>query len=178
MIGLVAASGALVRVLAVDEPDPLLDDMTLTQVAVPAGYLSGAVEWDEGTQSFVEAPLLARAKANAAVRVNAEAGAFRGRFITIAPGQEATYLRKEDEARRYDTSGGAGDYPFLSAEAAATGDTLAAVAELVLTTANQWVPLGAAIEGQRRAALKNIALAATLSEVAAAAAVDWEAILS
>lgn len=110
-------------------------------------------------------------------RVDAEAGAFRSRFITVSPGQEATYLRKEDEARRYAASGGAGSYPFLSAEATATGATLAAVATLVLETADQWVPLGAAIEGRRRAAKLAIEAATTIPAVIAAATVDWDALL-
>jgi hypothetical protein len=148
-------------------------DGTAAIQILPDGYAQLIVP----LEAWVVPPNLEIIRALLCARVDAAAGAFRSRFITVSPGQEATYIRKEDEARRYAASSGAGDYPFLSAEASATGMTLADVAALVLSTANQWVPLGAAIEGQRRAAKLAIEAATTIPAIVAAATVDWDALL-
>lgn len=109
-------------------------------------------------------------------RIDQEAGQFRGRFLTVAPGQEMTYLRKEEEARAL-LAGDAGAYAFLDAEARATGRTVEQVAGLVVAQADFWLPLGAAIEGLRMGAKMAVTAATTRADKEAAAVVDWEALL-
>ncbi len=117
-------------------------------VEVPADYDPVAVShvWRDG--AWVDN--LDAARASALAQANTAAEALRARFLTAGSGQAMTYLRKEDEARRFDPEGDAADYPFLAAEAASTGATLADTAALVLAQANSWATLGAAIEGHRR----------------------------
>lgn len=112
--------------------------------------------------------------------VDQAAGAFRLNFITDAPGQPQTYAEKEREALAY-AADPAGIYPFLAAEADATGRTIAQVATEVAGTAQAWRMLGAAIEGTRIGAKRAVTaarLAGDWSAMDAAASVDWEALLA
>lgn len=95
-------------------------------------------------------------------RINREAGACRSRYITVIPGQESTYLMKEQEARAYP---GAGPFPMLEAEAEACGATVAEIATLVIQTATQWRLLAAMVEGVRRGAILAVERATTVAEV-------------
>lgn len=107
---------------------------------------NGPCEWN-GTDWFIN---LAPRKASMIAAINAHAEAVRGIYLTAGSGQAMTYVRKEDEARRYEPEADPADFPFLSAEAVSTGATLADTAALVLGQATAWVTLGAAIEGHRR----------------------------
>lgn len=112
--------------------------------------------------------------------IDQAAGAFRARFITDVPGQSQTYAEKESEALAYASDPG-GSYPFLQAEASATGATIAAVAADVSDTASAWRLLGAAIEGARIGAKRAVTTAKDAEDWAAmdaAAIVDWEALLA
>lgn len=111
-----------------------------------------------------------RVAAEAVARINAEAGEQRARHITVTTGQEGTYTAKQAEAERY-AAGGAAPFPYLEAEAAATGSTVDDVAALVLATAKAWTALNAGIEGARRGALVAVERAVAAGEVAAVAAV-------
>lgn len=84
--------------------------------------------------------------------VDALAGETRARFISTVPGQEATYLKKADEAARYTEGDDPAGYPYITAEAAATGQTPAAVAALIAAKAAQWTTINAQIEAIRIAA--------------------------
>ncbi|MFA7597665.1 MAG: hypothetical protein WCY92_15060, partial [Novosphingobium sp.] len=113
-------------------------------------------------------------------QIDHDAGLFRARFITDVPGQSQTYVEKEREALAYATDP-EGSYPFLAAEAAATGRTIAQVAAEVAGTAAAWRMLGAAIEGARIGAKRAVSAAKDGGDWAgmeAAAAVDWEALLA
>lgn len=109
-------------------------------------------------------------------QVDAEAEAFRLRFITPGAGQAITYLRKEQEAAAYLADPGA-TVPILAAEAAAIGMTVADLAQEVADASAQWLAIGTAIEARRRAAKKAIADATTIAEIHTAATVDWQALL-
>lgn len=111
-------------------------------------------------------------------RVNAEAGEFRRRFITDIPGQQATYLAKEQEAAAWTPSSDPAGFPYLVNEAAATGVSVADIAALVLQTASAWRALDPKIEGRRRGAAVAIAAAADAEAIMAAAAVNWESLLA
>lgn len=114
-------------------------------------------------------PSLEKVKAGAIARVNRSAGNSRAKFITVIPGQETTYAEKRTEAQAYQRTQNpqASDYPMLAAEAAATGQTLEAVAAEVLTLAGQWRQLGAHIEGVRRGAIVQVQQAKSVEEVEA-----------
>jgi hypothetical protein len=104
--------------------------------------------------------------------VNAHAETVRNLFLTPGSGQAITYARKEAEARAWTEEADPADFPFLSAEATATGATLADTAALVLAQANAWVTIGAAIEGNRRGLVVAIDVAAdvdALNEIDTAA---------
>jgi hypothetical protein len=120
------------------------------------------------TQSFdldaVRGPLLRR--------IDAEAEACRGRFITTGSGQAITYLAKQQEAAAWLADARA-NVPILTAEAGATGATVAELAADVSTAAAAWIRTGAKIEAARRGAKKAIREAADIISMTTAATVDW-----
>lgn len=118
---------------------------------------------------------LPRLKEEKIAAVNKAAGASRAKYMTVIPGQEATYLMKEAEAKAWvaATSPVATDYPILNAEATACNMTMADTVTLVLTTAAQFRALAAHIEGLRRGAIVAIEGATTTQAVLAAAEVTW-----
>ena len=113
-------------------------------------------------------------------RIDAEAELFRQQFITPGAGQAMTYQRKEAEARAWIAAGAPNpvDYPFLAAEAAATGESINQVAANVVSAANLWAQIGSAIEAVRLGAKKQLAMAAGFPALAAASAVDWSVAMS
>lgn len=122
-----------------------------------------------------QAARLQARKTEAVAQVNRQAGESRSRYITVTPGQEATYIMKEAEVKAYlaaenpvDT-----DYPILKAEADACGMTLAAVASLVSSTAAAWRQVAAQIEGLRRGAIVAIESATTGAQIDQALAITW-----
>jgi len=86
--------------------------------------------------------------------IDEAAGAARARYITTVPGQESTYMTKEQEARQYLADGTVG--PMLQAEADATGKTVDVIANEIVTVADQWAQLGAQIEALRMAGKKQV----------------------
>jgi hypothetical protein len=121
---------------------------------------------------------LASLRAAAVAEVNQGAGAFRQRFITDIPGQQATYLGKEQEALAWTEGANPDDFPYLANEAAATGQEIGDVVALILATATTWRALDAKVEGKRRGAAVAIAAAETEEDVNTAKAVDWDALLA
>ncbi|AWJ83323.1 hypothetical protein TSH58p_07155 [Azospirillum sp. TSH58] len=107
---------------------------------------------------------LADLKAAAVDLINRRVGELRADHITVTTGQSATYLVKQDEAARH-AAGDAGPFPYLEAEADATGLTLGAVAALVGATATAWTAVNAALEGKRRAAVEAVKAAETAVQV-------------
>lgn len=108
-------------------------------------------------------------------RINDEAGKARCKYITNLPGQDSTYEMKKEEATRYvgATNPQDIDFPMLSAEALACNMSISALAQSVLTAANTWKQKAAAIEGQRRGALKKIKDATTVEAIEAATQITW-----
>ena len=109
-------------------------------------------------------------------QVDALASACRLRFISAGVGQEATYVIKAQEAHAYRLAGYPADtsqYPYVAAEAAATGLSAQAAADALMTTADTWnYILGPRIEGIRRAkklALESCASSQDMDNVVAAA---------
>lgn len=121
------------------------------------------------------AAALKLAQATATDQVNREAGEARARFITVCIGQEGTYLDKGNEAESFlkDTAPSAEKYPYLYAEAEATGQTVEDVATLVDLTAKAWRPINAKIEGLRQGSLKRVRDASNLAELAGVFPIAW-----
>lgn len=117
-------------------------------------------------------PTLDELKAAAIERINREAGAERGKRITVTIGQEGTYTAKQVEGERF-ARGEPGPFPYLQAEADATGQALEEVAALVNATAAAWTTVNAAIEGRRRGALVAVDKAIAPSQIAAIFPIAW-----
>jgi hypothetical protein len=104
-------------------------------------------------------------------QIDEAAGRARSRYITAAPGQEAVYQLKADEAAAYVAAGyptggtTADDYPLLHAEATATGSTMAGIADMVLALRAAWVQIAATIEGLRMGGKRDVELADDIPEV-------------
>jgi hypothetical protein len=97
-------------------------------------------------------PTLSDYKSQAQDAIDQAAGLARARYITVAPGQEATYQAKAAEADAYVAAGSPADttpYPILAAEAQARGISVSDMADLVRTTRDQWTQLAATIESMR-----------------------------
>lgn len=114
---------------------------------------------------------LNEARRQANLRINLAAGQSRTKYFTNIPGQELTYVEKQNEQKAYDAVVAAGgtpvptDYPICNAEASATGYTLAEVIEQVRTAAAQMTTVGAQIEAIRRGAIVEAQNATTLDAI-------------
>jgi hypothetical protein len=119
-------------------------------------------------------------KVSACAYVDSEAEKVRARFITIGAGQAMTYTYKLAEAREFvqQDEPTAADFPFLNAEAIATGTPIAQIAALVLANAEAWSMVGAKIEGARLAAKAAVQAATNVAQIASASMVDWDAALA
>ena len=115
---------------------------------------------------------LSMTKAQLKRTVDAQAESERLKYITPGAGQSMTYQQKVDEARAFKATSSpkASDYPVLSSEVGITAETLSDVADIVLAAFAQWQLIGAAIEGIRLGAKRDIDAAA--DEAAARAIVD------
>lgn len=105
-------------------------------------------------------------------QIDNEAEVARQNYITAGYGQAMTYMAKNAEALGY-LANNAYPTPFLTAEAAATGTTVSALAQVVRDAALAWQAAGAQIEALRMGAKAAISAATNLAEIASAATVDW-----
>jgi hypothetical protein len=131
-------------------------------IAIPAKPSVSHI-WDWPTKAWVfdEATSLAAAQATvvaALAQVDTWAGKARLRYITDAPGQPETYMKKEAQARAYVAAGYTGTVPsFIDAEATALSKTPTAVADDIITQADYWTNVkGPAIEAIRLLYKSNI----------------------
>lgn len=118
-------------------------------------------------------PSLAEFKEQMKAKVDAEAEAFRHRFITPGSGQAMVYLRKEQEALDWLDDNNAAA-PHIAAEAQATGRTMQEMAELVVQTAEAWRQLSPQIEALRQYHKGLIDAATSITEASSASEVQWE----
>jgi hypothetical protein len=135
---------------------PLPAYWTGTEVLPLPHQPSPAHEWSGQALAWVLNPslmpaALAEAQAKAQAQVDAAAGQARLRHITDVPGQQATYQRKEQQAREWVNSGYSGPAPsFIAAEAQALGETPQHIAQQVITLADYWAYVkGPEIEAAR-----------------------------
>jgi len=106
-------------------------------------------------------PTLDEHRASAAAYIDAEAGRARAQFITVAPGQEMTYLEKVTQARAFgaDPDPDVEDYPLIYGEIGITGESAVEVAGVILGRYAQWQQIGAVIEAMRLTAKRDVAAA-------------------
>jgi hypothetical protein len=118
-------------------------------------------------------PELETERAQALIDIDAAAGSARQRYITVAPGQEGTYLVKAEQARAF--LAGPPDAeppPYVAAEAQAMGGTHLQAAQLIAGLATQWNEIvGPAIEQARRGGKIAVEQATDLDGVRTALAV-------
>lgn len=114
-----------------------------------------------------------RVRADLVSRIDSEAEMIRGRFITLGSGQSIVYAEKRREAEAYmaDNDIDLDEIPHLAAEAAMNEIPIAEQAQIVLTMAEQWRAISAAIEFKRLGAKKAVAEVQTLT---ALAAITWD----
>ena len=152
------------------------EDLTdWTPVDLPSDYDAETHVFDAATDSFV--PDLTALDAMLHDRIDREAGKFRLNFITDVPGQQAVYLAKEEEARNWTIASLPGSAPYLEAEAAARGITVAAMAAMILAISADWKALSVAIEARRIGAKEAVTAAQTVEEKRLAADVDWAGLI-
>jgi hypothetical protein len=119
---------------------------------------------DPGDGTAQAAAVLAKARAAAAVRINARTDAFRRRFYTAIAGQDALYLEKRAEALAYireaEQAGEPGsleDYPLLAGEVGITAPTPWQLAQVWLHLSAMFKSIGATTERPRQIAMNAIA---------------------
>lgn len=134
------------------------DNHLITLSAAYSGASLTAAKYSIDRAEVVES--LAAAVIRISGEVDLYAGHTRLRFITVSPGQEATYISKLEDARAYIAAGyptNSSPFVWVHAEAAATGATATQVADLIVYTAGLWSMVGSQIEGARQAAKMAIA---------------------
>lgn len=96
-------------------------------------------------------------KSEMLAHIDAKAGAVRACYITISPGQEATYLLKSQQAKAFALAGFVGPIPgLIQAEMTATGLTAQAVTTRIMAEESAWAYLAGNIESIRRSAKEAI----------------------
>lgn len=84
-------------------------------------------------------------------RIDIAAGKARARYITVAPGQEVTYMLKGQQAEAFKAAGYQGTVPaMVEAEANAVGCTAQEATDDILSQQAAWVVKCAQIEQTRR----------------------------
>lgn len=101
--------------------------------------------------------------------IDAAAGAARARYLTIAPGQDATYGAKYADALAYWRAGYPIDvemYPWVEAEARATNVTAREAADSIRSVGDPWnMIIGPGIEAWRIGGKTALETKRTIAEV-------------
>ena len=112
----------------------------------------GSPFWIYQNDAWVDSRALDDLKDQAKVDIDNHAGTIRSKYITVAPGQEMTYMEKSEEAADFVTAGypvDTSNYPFIQAEMDATGLTKEQAADGILAQKSAWIVVGATIEKTR-----------------------------
>lgn len=140
---------------------------------------AGARRWDGTTvvPYTPPPPDLVDYKLAAKAAVDTAAGSARARFITVAPGQDATYMAKAAQAETYAAAGYPADLTgagYIEAEIARLGLDPALTADRqtacdsILTIRATWIAIDAEIERVRLVGKRNVMAATDHAAVAAA----------
>lgn len=107
-------------------------------------------------------------KSNAQYQIDAISETQRLKYITSGYGQTLTYQEKAEEASDYIVAGSPVDltpYPFIQAEANATGKDATTAANDILVAQSLWISKGSSIEEKRIKAKIDIDNAITLDDI-------------
>ena len=110
--------------------------------------------WDASAWRWVSSPTVSAARAAAVVQIDEAAGRARARYITTAPGQDATYTAKYAEAVAYRVAGYPDDlagWPYVAGESAPRADrTAREAADRIIRLGQLWGEvIGPQIEATR-----------------------------
>ena len=155
---------------------PFYELHMLVESEPPADYYI----WDFTSSAWVDSRTLEEIQAQGIVDIDRVAGEIRSKFITVAPGQEGTYLRKADQARKWVAEKIAGNAPdiedvayvlvkseMLTMQAVDETVTADLAAQVIVEKEDQWLTLAAAIETYRRVGKEKLAQATTATEAKA-----------
>lgn len=98
------------------------------------------------------------------------AGEARARYITVAPGQDAVYIKKEQQSQAYKDAGYPVDetgYELVTAQKNADSTTATVAADYILATAASWKIIAANIEELRISYKNQIGAAVDINSVIA-----------
>lgn len=152
-------------------------------IACPDNDIGDGFDGYSFSKPVVPPKPLPEIQAQAHASIDTEAGAARARYITVAPGQEATYILKESQSRAYKAAGypsaAVVGYLMVNAEARAINGPapdatqIQSAADGIIAQADAWIAKAAEIERARIAGKRAVSAAAdvTAAETARAAAV-------
>jgi hypothetical protein len=132
--------------------------------------LDGLVAAHTGKPAELSA--LDKQKAESSQLLDDCAGEARARYITVAPGQDAVYIKKEEQSQKYKDAGYPADetgYELVTAQKNADSSTATEAADYILATAASWKILAANIEELRMSYKNQIAAAVDVNSVIALA---------
>lgn len=105
-------------------------------------------------------------KETAKYYIDVAAGEARSKYISTGPRQEAIYMIKSLQARKFKDSGYVGTVPpLVNAEVQATGLPAQQVTDMIISTEDAWIVLAAEIERIRRSAKIAIDQLTDLNEI-------------
>lgn len=106
------------------------------------------------TPQPADEPTLAQLQVAYRTDIDGQANSTRQKYVTFIAAQDATYLQKYDEAKRYKAAGypaGLTGYSWIAAETTATGKTSTAAADGIIAEGDYWNSTkGPDIERERR----------------------------
>ncbi|WEZ84571.1 hypothetical protein P6U16_08355 [Rhizobium sp. 32-5/1] len=147
-------------------------DTAAAMPGTPDNVASWFARWEPA-----DAPIdIDKLRAEAAIKVDRGAEAYRLNFITAGAGQVMAYQQKLSEAEAFlaDANIDEDTIPHIVAEAAMDGVSLADKATEIVSVFHAWQAVSAGIEAKRLGAKKAIGIATTKSEIDTAAAVNWQ----
>lgn len=106
------------------------------------------------TPEPADEPTLAQLQVAYRTDIDSQANSTRQKYVTFIAAQDATYLQKYDEAKRYKAAGYPADlagYSWIAAETTATGKNATAATDGIITEGDYWnTTKGPDIERERR----------------------------
>jgi hypothetical protein len=178
IVALIGEAGQVPRLMLINpKEDTVLQNKAEGEVCVFVDSVGSWIIAPDGLTAAIQVQSVLDLKPLVSTQIDIEAEAVRGQFITSGSGQAMTYLRKEAEARAC-LADQAAPAPFLEAEALATGLTIGTIAQAVVDQADAWTVIGPRIEAARMAAKRAVDQATTVAGVNAAAAIDWQSVIS
>lgn len=138
------------------------------EIAEDSEVAPGHIWRGEGDSFYdLSKPPLEHTRAEALYAIDKAAGETRARYITIAPGQEASYLIKERQAEAFKAASYRVDAipPMIQAEMDAANLSAQAAAEFILAQRDAWVTMAAAVESARRKGKVGVGMALTLKDI-------------